>query len=122
VRKLIPFVAGFAVLAGAGASSASAPPVGKLPPSPVTTISTVSQELFAFALPRGRSGLVWRGKSNSNPQVAKPLTEADVGDTIVLVYLAGRPGVADVTYGLTNGEHLKAYRGARFHVIVKPRR
>lgn len=121
MQKVILAAAAVAVLACAAPSTASAPPVGKLPRSPVTTIRTVSQELIAFALPRGQSGLVWRGKSNTDWHVAKPLTEGEIGDTTVLVYLAGRPGVTDVTFGLTNGETPKAYRAARFHVVVKAR-
>lgn len=121
MKKLTVALVLAAMLACVSASTASAPPVGKLPKSPVTTIRTVSQELIAFALPRGQSGLVWRGKSNTDWHVAKPLTEGEIGDTTVLIYLAGKPGVTDVTFGLTKGETLKAYRAARFHVIVTAR-
>jgi hypothetical protein len=106
-----------------GATPRSAPPVGPLPPSPVTTIHTVSQELVAIALPRGRSGLTWRGARPFDVRVVKPLYEADVPNTNVTVFvlLAGRPGTTIVMYGLTNGEHVKAYRAARFRVTVSPR-
>jgi hypothetical protein len=105
------------------ASPQSAPPVGPLPPSPVTTIHTVSQELVAIALPRGGSGLTWRGARPFDVRVVKPLYEADVPNTnvVVFVLLAGRPGTTTVMYGLTNGEHPKAYRAARFRISVAPR-
>jgi len=115
---------GLAVMTVLAASSrASAPPVGPLPPSPVTTITTVTQELISFALPRGQSGLVWRTARDSNPAVARELAEGDIpGNVTVVVFLARRPGTTDVAFGLTNDEHAKAYRAARYHVIVKPRR
>jgi hypothetical protein len=99
----------------------SAPPVGPLPKSPVTRITTFTQELFAFALPTGQSGLTWRGAGNTNVRVARPLTEAEVGDAIVFVYLAVKPGTALVSYGLTDGETRKAYRAARYRIVVRPR-
>ena len=122
MRK-IALLTGLAVAAVLAASSrASAPPVGPLPPSPVTTITTVTQELVSFALPRGESGLVWRTARDSNPTVAREFAEGDIpGDITVVVFLARRPGKTDVAFGLTNDEHPKAYRAARYHIIVKPR-
>lgn len=105
----------------AATARASAPPVGPLPKSPVTTITTFSQELFALALPRGESGLTWRGAANTNTRVARPLSEAEVGNAIVFVYLAVKPGTALVSYGLTYGETKRAYRAARYRIVVKPR-
>jgi hypothetical protein len=102
----------------------SAPPVGPLPPSPVTRIDTVAQELVAIALPRGQSGLTWRGARRFDVRVVKPLYEADIPNTdvVVFVLLAAHPGTTTVMYGLTNGEHPKAYRAARFTITVAPRR
>lgn len=118
--KKLAFIALLATaLAAAGAATASAPPVGKLPPSPVTTITTHRGQLFALALPEGKNGLVWRGAKNTNWRVATPVREADVGTTLVLIYRAGKPGIADVAYGLTKGETPKAYRVARFHIVVR---
>ena len=114
--------AGIAVIAFAGSSRASAPPVGPLPASPVTTITTVTQELVSFALPRGQSGLVWRTAMDSNPAVAREFAEGDIpGNITVVVFLARKPGTTNVAFGLTRDEHSKAYRAARYHVIVKPR-
>jgi hypothetical protein len=112
-----------ALVLAAFAGPHSAPPVGPLPPSPVTTIHTVSQELVAIALPRGNSGLTWRGARPFDVRVVKPLYEADVPNTnvIVFVLLAVRPGTTTVMYGLTNGERPKAYRAARFRNTVSPR-
>lgn len=114
---------GLGVMAVFAASArASAPPVGPLPPSPVTTITTVTQELVSFALPRGSSGLVWRIARDSNPAVAREVAEGDIpGNITVVVFLARKPGTTDVAFGLTNDEHPKAYRAARYHIIVKPR-
>jgi hypothetical protein len=122
--KKIALLAALTALAVSAASSrASAPPVGPLPPSPVTTITTVTQELVSFALPRGSSGLVWRTARDSNPSVAREVAEGDIpGNVTVVVFIARKPGTTDVAFGLTNGEHAKAYRAARYHIVVKPRR
>lgn len=120
--KQFALLAGVAVAALVTATArASAPPVGPLPRSPVTTITTFTEELFALALPIGQSGLTWRGAGNTNVHVARPLSEAEVGNVIVFVYLAVKPGTALVSYGLTHGETRKAYRAARYRILVKPR-
>lgn len=111
-----------AVAAFAASSRASAPPVGPLPKSPVTTVTTYAQELVSFALPRGSSGLVWRTAQDTNPGVAREFAEGDIpGNITVVVFLARKPGTTMVAFGLTNGEHAKAYRAARYRVVVKPR-
>src|SRR5581483_5465659 len=123
VRAPIALLAAAVVVAASGASSrATAPPVGPLPPSPVTTITTVTQALVAFALPRGQSGLVWRTARDSNPAVAREFAEGDIpGNITVVVFIARKAGTTDVAFGLTNDEHIKAFRAARYHLIVKPR-
>jgi hypothetical protein len=106
----------------AASSRASAPPVGPLPKSPVTTITTVSQELVSFALPRGNSGLVWRTAGDTNPSVAREYAEGDIpGNITVVVFLARKPGTTMVSFGLTKDETPKAYRAARYKIVVKPR-
>ncbi|HEY6961688.1 MAG TPA: hypothetical protein VI408_07350 [Gaiellaceae bacterium] len=105
----------------AGAAGASAPPVGPLPPGPTITVTTYVQEYVAIALPRGGSGLTWRAAAPYSARVVRPFAEQDVGALTVLVYLAVRPGIARLNFGLTQDEHVKAYRGARYRVIVKPR-
>jgi hypothetical protein len=112
-----------AVAAMVAVSSRSiAPPVGPLPPSPVTTITTVTDELVSFALPRGRSGLVWRTALDSNQAVAREFAEGDIpGNITVIVFIARKPGTTNIAFGLTNDERPKAYRAARYRLIVKPR-
>jgi hypothetical protein len=114
---------GAAALAALGGSAgATAPPIGKLPPSPVTTIITHTQELIAIPLPRGESGLVWRAAPPYDARVARPYAEQDMaGNVTVLVYLTRRPGTATLNFGLTNDDHPKVYRAARYRIVVKPR-
>lgn len=105
-----------------GSARASAPPIGPLPPGPTTTITTHTQDLIAIALPRGASGLVWRAAPPYDPTVVRPYAEQDITKNLtILVYLARRPGTANLRFGLTNDDHPKVYRAARYHVIVKPR-
>jgi hypothetical protein len=122
MKKFALLAAVVAVTAFAASSRASAPPVGHLPTSPVTTITTVTGELVSFALPRGDSGLSWRQAQNTKPSVASERSEGDIpGNVVVVVFLAHKPGTTMVSFGLTNGEHAKAYRAARYRVVVKPR-
>ena len=114
---------GTAVISAVGGSArATAPPIGKLPPSPVTTIVTYTQELFAIPLPRGESGLVWRAAPPYDARVTRPYAEQDIDKNLtILVYLARRPGTATLNFGLTNGERPRVYRAARYRIVVKPR-
>ena len=121
----IALLAGAAAVAAtlAGSSSASAPPIGPLPKSPVTTIHTVTQELIGIPLPRGSSGLVWRAAPPYDASVVRPYAEQDVAKNItVLVYLAVAPGTAHLNFGLTYDEHAKVYRAARYVIVVAKRK
>jgi len=124
MNRIMFLAASLAVAAGlAGASAASAPPVGPLPKSPVTTIHTVTQELIAIPLPRGQSGLVWRAAPPYDPSVVRPYAEQDIAKNLtVLVYIAVALGTAHLNFGLTRDEHVKAYRAARYVIVVTKRK
>ena len=100
------------------AGPATAPPVGQLPPGPVTTIRVQHGLPFALALPQRNGGLVWRGARNTHLDVARPVGEADVGTNVVLTYQALRRGKTTIVYGLTKGETPKAYAARYFTVVV----
>jgi len=121
MKRFITAATAVVLAAVAFSARASAPPVGPLPRSPVITITSYVQEYVAIALPHGQSGLTWRAAPPYSARVVRPFAEQDVGDLTVLVYLAVRPGVATLNFGLTFDEHVKAYRAARYHVIVRPR-
>ncbi len=100
------------------AAPASAPPIGPLPPGPLTTIHVRHGLDFALALPHRPNGLVWRGARNTHVSVARPVDEADVGSNAVLVYHAVRAGKTSIAYALTKGETYKVYAARYFLVIV----
>ncbi|MEI8104890.1 MAG: hypothetical protein WCH31_03480 [Actinomycetes bacterium] len=104
----------------ASAATASAPPVGPLPAGPVVVMRVPKGNLFSVALAsRSTStGLVWRGAHPVNNKVAVPLWEADVGQSVVLVYRAVGLGTTTIVYGLTRGETYKAYAAVRYRVTV----
>lgn len=112
-----------AALAAVGSSArGTAPPIGPLPPGPTTTVITYTQELIAIALPRGESGLVWRAAPPYDATVVRPYAEQDIAKNLtVLVYLARRAGTADLRFAMTNDDHARVYRAARYHVIVRRR-
>ena len=97
---------------------ASAPPVGPLPPGPVTSITTVGGSLVSVALP-SQAGKSWRLARPVNPHVLVEVGEANVGKSLVVVYRTVGLGSVSVRYGLTRGETRKAYASATFNVRVR---
>jgi hypothetical protein len=110
-------IAGTAILASTAA--AVAPPVGALPSGPSSTLHTQTGELVAFALPHRPGGRVWRIKGSVNASVLSQVSEADVGNSVVLIFKATGPGTTTVSFGLTRGERAKAYESRRFTVRVR---
>ena len=96
---------------------ASAPPVGPLPKGPVTSISTSKGSLVSVAL-QSRVGKSWRLARAVNAHVLVEVSEANVGNAVVIVYRAVGSGSVSVRYGLTRGETRKAYASATFNVRV----
>jgi len=117
VRSVAVFCVLFLVLATPGAR-ASAPPVGKLPAGPTTTISVPAGQLFSIVLPRPAAGLSWRGARLSDALVARPLDEGELKGNVVFVYRAGRVGETTVVYALTRDEQTEALAARFFSVVV----
>ena|SRR5579864_9179692 len=109
------FVAGLVLTVPA---LASAPPVGPLPPGPVTSITTQKGSLASVAL-ASRAGKSWRLARAVSPKVLVEVSEANVGSTVVIVYRAVGAGSVSVRYGLTRGETRHAYASATFNVRVR---
>jgi hypothetical protein len=120
-RLRLVLAAAVAALAfAAQAAVASAPPVGPLPKGPVTTIATTRGSLVAVALPHRAHGLVWRLARGVDPKVLREVSEADVGnDVVVVVYRATGAGRVRLAYGLTRGETRRAYASLTFAVTVR---
>jgi hypothetical protein len=97
---------------------ASAPPVGPLPKGPVTSISTSKGSLVSVAL-QSRVGKSWRLARAVNAHVLVQVSEANVGNAVVIVYRAVGTGSVSVRYGLTRGEQRKAFASATFDVRVR---
>jgi hypothetical protein len=97
---------------------ASAPPVGPLPKGPVTSISAPMGSLVSVALPRV-GGKSWRLARPVDSHVLIQKSEANVGNSVVIVYLAVGLGSVSVRYGSTIGEQRKAYASATFNVRVR---
>jgi len=96
---------------------ASSPPVGPLPPGPVTSITTPKGSLVSVAL-ASRAGKSWRLARAVSSKVLVEVSEANVGSSVVIVYRAVGRGSVNVRYGLTRGETRKAYASATFNVHV----
>jgi hypothetical protein len=102
------------------AGRAAAPPVGPLPPGPVTTITTSPNQLVAVALPHAstKSGLVWRLARRYDSGVVRQVSEADVGSNVVLVYKVLSRGRTSLVFALTRGETSTKAVKASTHTIV----
>ena len=99
-------------------AEASAPPVGPLPKGPVAAVTTTKGQLVAVALPHRTGGLVWRLARPLNPKVLQQVSEADVGNSVVVVFRAVGRGQAAIKFGLTRGETRKAYGSQTANVRV----
>jgi hypothetical protein len=103
----------------AAPAAASAPPVGPLPAGPTQQIATQRGQLVAVALPGSSAGRNWRLARQVNAKVLRQVSEANIGNDVVVVYRAVGRGRVTVSYGLTRGEAAKAYAARRFTVTVK---
>jgi hypothetical protein len=108
-----------AAAATATAGLADSTPVGPLPPGAVTTIHTPKGQLVAFALPHRSAGRVWRVARKFDSRVVEQVSEADVGNSVVLVFRTAGAGTTTVHFGLTRGETAKAFESRHFTVVVK---
>jgi hypothetical protein len=79
-------VAAVTAATAVSAALASAPPVGPLPAGPSSTIKTTKGQLVAFALPHRTGGRVRRVAGAFKPAVLRQVSEADVGEQVVLVF------------------------------------
>ena len=119
--RLIAPVAAVAALAATfvTAGRADSPPVGALPSGPTSIIQTQKGQLVAFALPKRSAGRVWRIARRFDAAVVRQVSEADVGNSVVLVFKATGNGTTTVAFGLTRGETSKAFESRRFTVRVR---
>lgn len=119
LRFVVLLMAVAAAATLAGVSLADSTPVGALPSGPTSTIQTQKGQLIAVALPHRASGRVWRIARNFDSRVLRQVSEADVENTVVVVFRATGTGSVTVAFGLTQGETAKAYESRRFIIKVR---
>jgi hypothetical protein len=107
-----------AALTIAAAAGASAPPVRHIPTGTVSEIKTARGELVSIALPKKR-GLSWRLARNTNTNIIREVSEADVDNSVVIVFRALKAGHANVIYAQTRGEGTKAKSSKTYAITVK---
>ena len=108
-----------AVLTIGAPADASAPPVGPIPKGPVSAVTTRQGQLVAVAFPRRANGLVWRLARRVDPRVLRQVSEADVGNSVVVVFQATGKGTARVVFALTRGETSRALASVIHNVRVR---
>jgi len=117
-RFFVILATAFALVGVAHSAQATAPPVGRLPKGPVTSIEVHHGQLFALVVPRPPRGFTWRGARISDAIVARPLDEGELRGNVVFVYRAGHAGKTTVVYALTKGETAKAWQARFFRITV----
>ena len=117
MRLIALAAATFAVLVLALPVQASAPPVGKLPKGPVSTVRTPKGTFVSIALPHLK-GLSWRVARQFDSRVVAETGEADVGTTVVIVYRAKTIGHTKVVYAATRGESTVAKAARTYDITV----
>ena len=98
-------------------AAASAPPVGKLPKGPITTVRTPKGTLVALALPHLK-GLSWRLARQVDSRVVVQVGEGDVGTSVVITFRAKAAGHTKVIYAATRGESTVARAARTLDVTV----
>jgi hypothetical protein len=96
---------------------ASAPPVGRLPKGPVTTVHTPMGTLVSIAMPQLK-GLSWRLARRFDSRVVTQVGEGVVDTSIVVTYRATAAGHTKVIYAATRGEHTLAKAARTYDVTV----
>ncbi len=84
----------------------------------MTTLKTTRGSYFSVTVPARRGGYVWRVARAYNSKVVGQVAEADVAQTIVLVFKATGRGHTSIVVAETKGETAKAYRAVRYDVTV----
>jgi len=98
-------------------AEASAPPVGKLPKGPVTSVHTPKGTLIALALPQLK-GLSWRLARPVDSRVVVQVGEGVVGTSVVITFRAKAAGHTKVIYAATRGESTVARAARTLDVTV----
>jgi hypothetical protein len=107
------------MLGVAGPGHADSTPVGPLPAGPVSTTITKRGQLVAVALPQPRrgAGLVWRLARSYDSRVVRQVSEADVANSVVLVYRVVGRGNTSLVFALTRGEaSAKAVKASTYRI------
>jgi hypothetical protein len=98
-------------------ATASAPPVGKLPKGPVTTVRTPKGTRVGLVLPQLK-GLSWRLARPVNGKVVVQVGEGVVGTSVVITFRAKAAGHTKVIYAATRGESTVARAARTLDVTV----
>jgi hypothetical protein len=123
-RRLLRTGAAALALAGVGASGANADstPVGPLPKTSVTTVSTTKGSLVSIAVPSQLqpTGLVWRIARPVKARILQQVAEGELSGTTVLVFRVVGKGKATVVLALTRGDSSpKAIAAVRYSITAR---
>ena len=98
-------------------ATASAPPVGRLPKGPVTTVRTPKGTLVGLVLPQVK-GLSWRLARPVDGKVVVQIGEGVIGTSVVITFRAKAAGHTKIVYAATRGESSVARAARTLDVTV----
>jgi predicted secreted protein len=117
VRRLA--LAGALALFSALPAFASAPPVGKLPNGPTTTVQLVVGRNYTVRLPQPQvAGRVWRIARPFDSRVVREVREGETKQQVWVTFRAVGRGSSRVVFALTRGETAHAYAARSFRLVV----
>jgi hypothetical protein len=117
LRLIATVASAAAVLVLALPVEASAPPVGRLPKGPVTSVRTPKGTFVSVTLPHLK-GLSWRLARRFDSRVVAQVGEGDIGTTVVITYRAKAVGHTKMIYAATRGESTVARAARTLDVTV----
>jgi predicted secreted protein len=117
VRRLA-FCGGAAALY-ASTALASAPPVGRLPHGPTTSVRIEVGKTYTARLPKPKvAGRVWRIARPVDASIVREIREGETKSEVWVTFRAAGQGSARVVFAMTLGERSHAYAARTFAFVV----
>jgi hypothetical protein len=117
VRRIA--LVGVVALVWAWPAFASAPPVGRLPNGPTTTVHVAVGKTYTVRLPQPKvAGRVWRIARSFDARIVREVREGETSQEVRITFRGVARGSKRVGFALTRGETAHAYAARRFRFVV----
>jgi hypothetical protein len=118
VRRIA--LVGVVALFWAWPAFASAPPVGRLPNGPTTTVHVAVGKSYTVRLPQPKvAGRVWRIARSFDGRIVQEVREGETSRQVRITFRAVGHGSTRVVFARTRGETAYAYAAWTFRFVVR---